>query len=391
MKVQAIIKVNRKANYKEEKKCQIIKSKNDFWEDDIKLNNYSQKDNIKINNKANFNNKNIIKNINSTIIIKKAKDEKTHYQNYFNRLIKRRKKSTNKIQKCCSEADLFPKNCENKRYNKLYFEGLISMKARLEKSMEEKRKRDDEYKKYSYSPILYTHSSKNKNEKNKIQNQSIEQNKNNKILIKNKNKLNNIYERNKRWKENIEEKNKKKLLKTKKIETNAKFTPSINDCIMKTDESFINKNSIEYQAFIEKLNLKQIKDNLYGKNHKNNYRYDKIKIKNSLEVKKKNLMNKNKEMNRFRSFNNREIYNIFNCRKKYGLNDFFNNNDYETTNNKYFFNDNDLLSNKKLDLNELFFRQKIFNSPPPLELNNRKRQTFFNFNDALFKLVGKKK
>ena len=389
MKIQRIIKVNKKSKNNEEKKCDIIKSKNDFWGDDIKLNNYSQKDNIKINNKNNFNNKNIIKNINSTIIIKKSKDEKTHYQYYFNRLTKRKKKKINKIQKSCSEANLFPKNFENKRYNKLYFEGLISMKVKLEKSMEEKRKKDDEYKNYSYSPILYTHSSKIKNEKKKNQNKSINKNNNNKLNLKNRNKLNDIYERNKIWKQNIEAKNKKKILKTKKIETNAKFTPSINDCIMKTDESFINKNSIEYQAFIEKLNLKQIKENLYAKNQRNNFRYDKNKIKNSIEVKKKNAINnnKNREMKRFRSFNNREIYNIFNCRKKYGLNDFFNGNEYETTSNNYFFNDNELLPNKKLDLNDLFFRQKILNSPP-LELSNR--QTCFNFNDALFKLVGKK-
>ena len=164
---------------------------------------------------------------------------------------------------------------------------------------------------------------------------------------------------------------------------------------MKTDESFINKNSIEYQAFIEKLNLKQIKENLYAKNQRNNFRYSKNKIKNSIEIQNKNLINcnkndknKNKEMNRFRSFNHREICNIFNCRKKYGLNDFFNSNDYETTNNKYFFNDNDVLPNKKLDLNDLFFKQKIFNSPS-LESSNMKRQTCFNFNDALLKLNGK--
>ena len=99
-------------------------------------------------------------------------------------------------------------------------------------------------------------------------------------------------------------------------------------------------------------------------------------------------------MNKFKSFNNREIFNINNCRKKYGLNDFFNNdNEIITCKNNEdendIFNENDLLSNKKnSDLNELFFKQQIFNTPS--DSSNRMKQTCFNFNDALFKLVGKK-
>ena len=169
----------------------------------------------------------------------------------------------------------------------------------------------------------------------------------------------------------------------------------IKYCIMKIDDSFINKNSIEYQAFIEKVKIIKNKENIYGKNQRNNLIFVKIKTKCSMELKKRNIIknNKIKEMNRFKSFNNREVFNICNCRKKYGLNDFFNSNDYETNknnkNNNFICNENDLLSDKKnSDMNELFFKQQIFNSSH--EPTDKMRQTCFNFNDALLKLVGKK-
>ena len=70
-------------------------------------------------------------------------------------------------------------------------------------------------------------------------------------------------------------------------------------------------------------------------------------------------------MKKFKSFNNREIYNIGICRKKYRLNDFFNSGDYETIINKnnFMINKDKYLYNKKdLDMNELFFKQQIFKS-----------------------------
>ena len=60
------------------------------------------------------------------------------------------------------------------------------------------------------------------------------------------------------------------MLKKKNTEAKIKFKPIINDCIMKTDEEFINKNSIEYQAFIDKINVKKNKENIYGKNKNEN-------------------------------------------------------------------------------------------------------------------------
>jgi hypothetical protein len=291
---------------------------------------------------------------------------------------------------------------KNERFSKLYEEGLISMKRREEQSMEAKIKKENEYKKYSYSPLFI------KNKRNIKNNGNKKEGKKDIEKIKKEEKTdrircNDIYERNKLWKKTIEDKNtKQRLLEKKKTETNIKFKPAINDCIMKTDEDFINKNSIEYQAFIDKINFKKNKENIfnvYGKNQRNNIiPKNNNKTKNSFGiVNKKNAnnnnidkiqkINQNKEMKKLKSFNNRNIFNINNCRKQYGLSDFFNSN-YDTLIN----NDNDkdgdyinrFLSSKKVqDYNELYFRQDIFNHP--VELKNGIKQTYFTFNDALLK------
>lgn len=376
----------------------------DFWDDNIELNNDFKKYNINININTPKQNiiikDNKIKDTNTSIILKKIQKDKVYYNNYFNKKAKSSKKPNSKIKlhKCSSASNVSSKNMKNKRFNKLYEEGLISIKKRMEKSMEEKIKRENEYKNYSYSPVLYTHSPLGKNHKKNKNNEKKTTESNKKKIIINKNKFNDIYERNKKWKETIEDRNiKQRMLKKKNTETKIKFKPIINDCIMKTDEEFINKNSIEYQAFIDKINVIKNKENIYGKNQKKNnvYRYgNNIKTKNkpkySLEFKNKNKNvlkdNKIKEMNKIKSFNNRKIFNINKCRKKYGLSEFFNINNYDTIINKD--NGNGLNSNnKELDVNELYFKQQIFNNQ--LESSIGIKQTCFNFNDALLKLMKK--
>jgi len=389
MKKKVLIKINKKPSNKNK-----IKKEDEFWEDNFEINEEFQNYNINTNkHKNNIKNKNNIKDINSSIIINKALNSKIKYNNYFSR-IKCGKKLNNKInsQKC--------KSAEKNRFNKLYLEGLVSIKKRIQKSMEQKIKKENEYKKYSFSPKLYTHSpikSNKKNENKHNKHQSIDYNKNNNSKYKN----NDIYERNKKWKKNIEDKKtKQRILKKKNTELKRKVKPMINDCIMKTDESFINKNSIEYQAFIDKVNIMKNKENIYGKNERNSNLYKNNKIKYSIELKKRNIIknNKIKEMKKFKSFNNREIYNINICRKKYGLNEFFNSNNYETilcqNNDKNNFNYNNkfLIDQRGLDMNEQFFMQQIFKSSETDSINTINsimRQSCFNFNDALKKLAGK--
>jgi hypothetical protein len=396
-------------------------SEDDFWNDKMELNiDFTQYNNINNNinistpnnhNKESIIKDNLIKDPNVSIIIKKVQKMNMNLNNYYNIISKSSKKNKSnskiKLHYNSSMSNIKSSDLKNERFSKLYEEGIISMKRREEQSMEAKIKKENEYKKYSYSPLFI------KNKRNIKNNGNKKEGKKDIEKIKKEEKTdrircNDIYERNKLWKKTIEDKNtKQRLLEKKKTETNIKFKPAINDCIMKTDEDFINKNSIEYQAFIDKINFKKNKENIfnvYGKNQrnniipKNNIKTNKNKTKNSFGiVNKKNVnnnnidkiqkINQNKEMKKLKSFNNRNIFNINNCRKQYGLSDFFNSN-YDTLIN----NDNDkdgdyingFLSSKKVqDYNELYFRQDIFNHP--VELKNGIKQTYFTFNDALLK------
>ena len=382
MQKKRIIKLNKNSAKESNKKNDNINKEDEFWDDKCELNEEFQKNNINKNKKKEIiKDKNNIKEINSSIIINKALNDKIRYNNYFIKM-KNDKKINNKIKIQKS------KSAVKNRFNKLFLEGIISLKKRLQKSMEQKIEKENEYQKYSFSPKLYNHSSSHK--KNKNQRQSIDNIKKNIF----KKKKNDIYERNKKWKKDIEDKKtKQRILMKKKTEVKRKVKPTINDSIMKTDESFINKNSIEYQAFIDKVKLMKNKENIYGKNErKKNNLYDN-KIKYSIEFNERNIIknNKGKEMKKFKSFNNREIYNIGICRKKYRLNDFFNSGDYETIINKNkdknnFMNNKDkyLYNKKDLDMNELFFKQYIFKST-----ESEMKQSCFNFNDAILKLAGK--
>ncbi len=395
-------------------------SEDDFWNDKIELNiNFDQYNNI--NNNSNISTpKNhdektiqkdtITKEPNNSVIMKRIQKLKMGLSNYNNIASKSSKWHKTKLHKSASVSNMKSNNIKLKRFNKLYEEGLISMKKRMEQSMEAKIKKENEYKQYSYSPIFCKRVPKFKNnDKQKNEKQTMETNK--KEQKSDRTIYNDIYERNKLWKKTIEEKNTQRILEKKKTETKIKFKPSINDCIMKTDEDFINKNSIEYQAFIDKINVKKNKENIYNaysnsqRNSYNIYNNNNInnnKKKYSLGMTDKRIVknNKNKsnkmiknnkirEMNKKKSFNNRNVFNINNCRKIYGLCDFFNSNDYETIINKdkdreNMNNINGLLSCKKRqDVNQLYFGQDLYNRQ--LESKKGVKQTYFTFNDALMK------
>ena len=398
-------------------------SEDDFWNDKIELNiNFDQYNNI--NNNSNISTpKNhdektiqkdtITKEPNNSVIMKRIQKLKMGLSNYNNIASKSSKWHKTKLHKSASVSNMKSNNIKLKRFNKLYEEGLISMKKRMEQSMEAKIKKENEYKQYSYSPIFCKRVPKFKNnDKQKNEKQTMETNK--KEQKSDRTIYNDIYERNKLWKKTIEEKNTQRILEKKKTETKIKFKPSINDCIMKTDEDFINKNSIEYQAFIDKINVKKNKENIYNaysnsqrnsyniysNNNINNNNNNKIKytlgmtdkriVKNNKNKSSKMIKNnKIREMNKKKSFNNRNVFNINNCRKIYGLCDFFNSNDYETIINKdkdreNMNNINGLLSCKKAqDVNQLYFGQDIYNRQ--LESKKGVKQTYFTFNDALMK------
>ena len=170
------------------------------------------------------------------------------------------------------------KNNKRKWIDKLYENGLNSMKQKEEKAKNAKLKNENEYLKYSFSPLInhnysYTNFYKSKNYSTNntyINNRNLNLNTNTK-----RNKTNNkssksfsktsIYERNKKWKDLIEEKKTKlkNKLKNKLInETDYCFTPSLNNNIMETDISFIGKNMIEYETFLDKYNYSKYKKKL---------------------------------------------------------------------------------------------------------------------------------
>ena len=209
-------------------------------------------------------------------------------KNYLNNILKEREIIKEKKLKEAKEKKLFKlnnnkykpcvKNNKRKWVDKLYENGLNSMKQKEEKTKNEKLKNENEYLQYSFSPLInhnysYTNIFKNKNYSTNntyINNRNLKLNSNTK-----RNKTNNkssrtfsqtsIYERNKKWKDLIEEKKKKlkNRLKNKLInETDYCFTPSLNNNIMETDISFIGKNMIEYETFLDRYNYSKYKKKL---------------------------------------------------------------------------------------------------------------------------------
>ena len=170
------------------------------------------------------------------------------------------------------------KNNKRKWIDKLYENGLNSMKQKEEKAKNEKLKNENEYLKYSFSPLInhnysYTNFYKSKNystnntyinNRNLNLNTNTKRNKTNNKISKSFSKTS-IYVRNKKWKDLIEEKKTKlkNKLKNKLInETDYCFTPSLNNNIMETDISFIGKNMIEYETFLDKYNYSKYKKKL---------------------------------------------------------------------------------------------------------------------------------
>lgn len=82
-----------------------------------------------------------------------------------------------------------------------------------------------------------------------------------------------MYDRNKKWKDLIEKKKNKlksELNDNLLNDSNNYFSPNINDDIMKTDISFIGKNIIEFESFMDKFNYKKYKNRIDKINYRKN-------------------------------------------------------------------------------------------------------------------------
>ena len=212
-------------------------------------------------------------------------------KNILNDIVKKREKIKERNLKIEKEKELFKLNNNtykplvkmNKRkwIDKLYEKGINNIRKKEEKAKNEKIKIENEYLKYSFSPTInhnYTYTNFFK-EKSYSTNFSKKQNKRNlktnSYRNNNKSDLSNyktsIYERNKKWKNLIEEKKNKLKTKLKTDilnDSDYKFSPNLNNDIMETDISFIGKNMIEYETFLDKYNYSKYKKKLDKVNYR---------------------------------------------------------------------------------------------------------------------------
>lgn len=279
-------------------------------------------------------------------------------KNNLKSILKQREMNNEKKLKEQNEKKLFKLNNntyrpyvkDNKRkwVDKLYEKGINSIRKKEEIIRNQKIKLDNEYLKYSYSPLLnsnYTYTNFYKT-KNSSKNSSITTNRNN-TNIKSKNKENlsefktSVYDRNKKWRELIEQKKNKlksQLNDNSLDESNYRFSPDLNNNIMKTDISFIGKHIIEYESFMDKFNYKKYKNKL----DKVNYRKSNIPPKQiypkKLVVEFVSECDSNMQTNSGtikQTYDKRPINEIHKNREKLKISDFFGN-DVKLETNVFF-------------------------------------------------------
>ena len=181
-------------------------------------------------------------------------EEKT-VLNYYSNLFK-----DNKIYNYKKKSSTITNiNCGNQKSNELYIKGLQDMKKKEKTYNDNIKKKGEEYKNYSYHPLI-SKPCTNKKQKNKKED---------------------IYIKNKEWKMKLENENNIKKKKYDEIE-NKKYTfkPEINKINIKNDIPFIMKNIQQMNEYVNKRRkvLKQKKEEENYKNKKfyldtNNYTF----------------------------------------------------------------------------------------------------------------------
>ena len=171
------------------------------------------------------------------------------------------------------------KNNKRKYIDKLYEKGINSIKRKEEEIKKEQSLNEKEYLQYSFTPMInrnYSYSYFNKSNNISMDSNNEKQYPNR--LYRNISNLNrkysndsrlnktSVYERNKNWKKIIEHKTEelRKKIYNENSFTNDQRNINIksNDEILKTDVTFIGKNYIEYQTFLDRYNHKLFKKNL---------------------------------------------------------------------------------------------------------------------------------
>ena len=171
------------------------------------------------------------------------------------------------------------RNNKRKWIDKLYEKGINSIKRKEEEIKKEQSLNEKEYLQYSFTPMInrnYSYSYFNKSNNISMDSNNEKQYPNR--LYRNISNLNrkysndsrlnktSVYERNKNWKKIIEHKTEelRKKIYNENSFTNDQRNINIksNDEILKTDVTFIGKNYIEYQTFLDRYNHKLFKKNL---------------------------------------------------------------------------------------------------------------------------------
>jgi hypothetical protein len=329
-------------------------------------------------------------------------------KNNLKSILKQREINNEKKLKEQNEKKLFKINNntyrpyvkDNKRkwVDRLYEKGINSIKQKEEIVRNQKIKLDNEYLKYSYSPLVnsnYTYTNFYKT-KNSSKNSSISTKRNNtNTKSKNKESLSDfktsMYERNIKWKELIEKKNNK--LKSQLNDDNSLndsnnyFSPNINDNIMKTDISFIGKHIIEYETFMDKFNYKKYKNRIDKVNYRKNNIPPKQIYPKKLVVEFVSECDSNLQTNSGTiklSYDKRPINEIHKNREKLKISDFFGN-DVKLETNVFFqgnlldekYNNKNLKKDKaKMSKKEQTNKKKRSNSSN--SRNDGKNLSFFN-------------
>ena len=152
----------------------------------------------------------------------------------------------------------------NERCEKMYYDGLEEMKKRERVYLNNKRSKENLYKSFSFTPKINRQLKMIISESDRKGGGKI----NTDILTRS---ANDIYNRNITWQQTIRNKITKKQ-ELKKLELNQlnlfTFSPQINKTVQKNDVKFMQKARIEYDAFNQRMKIKQSKDfvdELYGK------------------------------------------------------------------------------------------------------------------------------
>ena len=268
------------------------------------------------------------------------------------------------------------------------------MKMKEEKIKNEKIKKDNEYLKYSYSPIINRNSSymniyKIKN--NTINTSKSKISNNSQKMSKSKaNSTINIYERTTKWKNLVEAKNKKlkNNLDNKVLnDSNCCFTPNLNKSIMETDISFIGKNIIEYETFLDKYNYKKYKKKLDTRiNEPPKHIYQKKFV---VEFISDSNCPTNSGTIKL-SFDKRPINEIHKNREKLKINDFFERNIKLQSDN--FFKENNNKNNNDyffLDINQNTGKDGLKYYLEHKKMINRNENGSLSFFNAVNSIINK--